>query len=118
MRAAFAIACILISSTTPTSAAMPEPDGWNIGSVLAAAMRCEQRNIIAQGQAAPLMALLFSKISVEEQQFIRWGFLEGGKREAIYSISRRDWFSIPLNAEACNAVQYPLNQYKAAAPQR
>jgi hypothetical protein len=97
---------------------MPEPDAWNIGSVLAAAMRCEQKNYIAQGQAAPLMALLFSKISAEEQQFIRSGFLEGGKREAVYSISRRDWFAVPLNSDACNALQYTLNQYKAVAPQR
>jgi hypothetical protein len=97
---------------------MPEPDAWNIGSVLAAGTRCEQKNFIPQGQTTPLMGALFSKITPAEQQFVRAGYLEGGKREAIYSISRSGWFPVPLTPDACRTVQYTLDQYKMIANPR
>jgi hypothetical protein len=97
---------------TSAMAAMPEPDAWNIGSVLAAAQRCEMNNFIPQGQATPLTAKLFSVLSPAEQQFIRAGYLEGNKRESVYSISQKQWFAVPLTAKACTGVQYALDQYK------
>jgi len=112
------VATSLLAHTALAIAAMPEPDAWNIGSVLAAAVRCETSNYIAQGQATPLMMKLFSAISSEEQQFVRAGYLEGGKRGSVYSISQRQWFQVPLTAEACRAVQYTLDQYKTMTNSR
>jgi hypothetical protein len=99
--------------TTFATAAMPEADAWNIGSVLAAAHRCEMNNYIAQGQTAPLMTKLFSVLSPAEQQFIRTGYLEGNKRDSIYSISQKQWFAIPMTAKACSEVQNGIDGYKS-----
>jgi hypothetical protein len=72
-------------------------------------------NLIPQGQATPVMMKLFSVISPAEQQFIRAGYLEGNKRDSVYSISQKQWFAVPMTAKACNAVQYTLDQYKSAS---
>jgi hypothetical protein len=98
---------------TSAIAAMPEPDAWNIGSVLAAAHRCEMNNFITQGQTTTLMTKLFLVLSPAEQQFIRTGYLEGNKRDSVYSISQKQWFAVPMTAKACNGVQYALDQYKS-----
>jgi hypothetical protein len=98
---------------TSATAAMPESDAWNIGSVLAAAQRCEMNNFITQGQTTPLMTTLLSVLSPAEQQFIRTGYLEGNKRDSVYSISQKQWFAVPMTAKACKDVQYALDQYKS-----
>jgi hypothetical protein len=112
---------IVVAATLPTTssmAAMPEPDAWNIGSVFAAAQRCEMRDFIARGQATLLMAKLFSVLSPNEHQFIRTGYLEGSKREAVYSISQKQWFPVPVTANSCQQLQYTLDQYRLAANMR
>jgi hypothetical protein len=69
--ALIAAASLLLMSSA--IAAMPEPDAWNIGSVLAAAQRCEMNNYLTQGQTAPLMTKFFLVLSPAEQQFVRTG---------------------------------------------
>jgi hypothetical protein len=103
----------LLFMMTSGIAAMPEPDAWNIGSVLAAAQRCEMNNFIPQGQATPIMTKLFSVLTPTEQQFIRTGYLEGNKRDSVYSISQKQWLTVPLTEPACSKVQYALDQYKS-----
>jgi hypothetical protein len=118
-KAVFCFSVVGISLLATSSiAAMLEPDAWNIGSVLAAAQRCEASDFITRGQATTLMTKLLSALSPDEQQFIREGYLEGGKREAVYSISQKQWFPITLTANSCHQLQYTLEQYKMISDMR
>lgn len=96
-------------------AAMPEGDGWNIGSVFAMAHQCEMRNFMVQGQTTPLMTMLLSRIAPQEQEYIRFGYQEGLKQSALYSNNGKRWVPVPMDAKACSTVQYTIDQYKAAA---
>jgi len=108
-----ALALLALSSST-SFADMSKATSRSAGSLFAAALQCEDRDLITRGQTRHLLEKLQPYLSIRNRRWLREGLAEGTRRAAVYVVQQKNWVEFSADPAGCERVQAVLDDYRAA----